>query len=261
MFRSGRFGATLGALAIVCAVSSSVMAQAGEAVPAAIQEKVMAKLKEGRGDLPYGKLEKSPLEGIYQVSIDGGPTLYVDKTGSHFIAGDLFRIESGEFVNLSEESRAAQMQAFNGTRKEMMAKVKPEDMIIFPAKGKTKATISVFTDVDCGYCRKLHKEVPALNKMGVTVQYLAYPRAGIGSNSYKKIASAWCAKDPRAALGQLKAGKQITTNVCGDNPVAAQYALGQQVGVTGTPALVLEDGSLVPGYMPAEQLAKKLGIH
>ena len=132
--------------------------------------------------------------------------------------------------------------------------------LVFAATGKRKATISVFTDVDCDYCRKLHLEVPELNAMGVEVRYLAYPRAGVGSESYRKIVSAWCATDPNTALTALKAGKTITDNQCSDNPVADQYQLGQQMGISGTPAILLEDGRLLPGYMPAAQLAESIGI-
>ena len=116
-------------------------------------------------------------------------------------------------------------------------------MVIFPAVGETKGVVSVFTDVDCGYCRKLHQEVPKLNQMGIEVRYLAYPRAGVGSRSYQKIVSAWCAADPNKAMTQLKSGMEIPDVSC-ENPVAAQFDLGQQVGVTGTPAIVLEDGRL-----------------
>ena len=107
----------------------------------------------------------------------------------------------------------------------------------------------------------MHQEVPALNKAGVEVRYLAYPRAGIGSDSYRKIASAWCADDPQDAITKLKARQEIPENVCAGNPVAAQYSLGQRAGVRGTPALVLETGEMVPGYMAADDLVKRMGIN
>ncbi|MFT5670969.1 MAG: thiol:disulfide interchange protein DsbC, partial [Glaciecola sp.] len=116
-------------------------------------------------------------------------------------------------------------------------------------------------DVDCGYCRKLHEEVPALNAKGIEVRYLAYPRAGIGSPSYNKIVSAWCAVDQQNALTKLKQLEPIPTNICAGNPVAAQFALGGKMGVRGTPALVLDSGRLLPGYMPADRLAAELGVN
>src|SRR5690606_13363610 len=130
----------------------------------------------------------------------------------------------------------------------------------FKPKGKPKAVVSVFTDVDCGYCRKLHKEVPQLNAMGIEVRYLAYPRAGIGSESYQKLVTIWCAKDRQTAMTRFKNGEHVATSTCKDNPISDQYTLGDKMGVNGTPALVKVDGELIPGYMPADDLAKTLGV-
>lgn len=215
-------------------------------------EVILKALSAARPDLQYEQPRPSPVAGLYEVQVKGGPLLYIDADGSHFIAGDLFAVQKSGFVNLAEQGRQKE-------RAELIAAVKPEDMIIF-APENPKATIAVFTDVDCGYCRKLHSEVAELNALGIAVHYLAFPRAGLGSPSFRKIASAWCAKDPGAALTSLKNGEEIPENVCADNPVAAQMLLGEKVGVNGTPALVLEDGTLVPGYRPAKDLAKLLGI-
>ena len=215
-------------------------------------EVILKALSAARPDLQYEQPRPSPMAGLYEVQVKGGPLLYIDADASHFIAGDLFAVQKSGFVNLAEQGRQKE-------RAELIAAVKPEDMIIF-APENPKATIAVFTDVDCGYCRKLHSEVAELNDLGIAVHYLAFPRAGLGSPSFRKIASAWCAKDPGAALTSLKNGEEIPENVCADNPVAAQILLGEKVGVNGTPALVLEDGTLVPGYRPAKELAKLLGI-
>ena len=215
-------------------------------------EVILKALSAARPDLQYEQPRPSPMAGLYEVQVKGGPLLYIDADGRHFIAGDLFAVQKSGFVNLAEQGRQKE-------RAELIAAVKPEDMIIF-APDNPKATIAVFTDVDCGYCRKLHSEVAELNELGIAVHYLAFPRAGLGSPSFRKIASAWCAKDPGAALTSLKNGEEIPENVCADNPVAAQILLGEKVGVNGTPALVLEDGTLVPGYRPAKELAKLLGI-
>ncbi|MBK6278948.1 MAG: thioredoxin fold domain-containing protein [Gammaproteobacteria bacterium] len=215
-------------------------------------EVILKALSAARPDLQYEQPRPSPMAGLYEVQVKGGPLLYIDADGRHFIAGDLFAVQKSGFVNLAEQGRQKE-------RAELIAAVKPEDMIIF-APENPKATIAVFTDVDCGYCRKLHSEVAELNELGIAVHYLAFPRAGLGSPSFRKIASAWCAKDPGAALTSLKNGEEIPENVCADNPVAAQILLGEKVGVNGTPALVLEDGTLVPGYRPAKELAKLLGI-
>ncbi len=178
--------------------------------------------------------------------------LYGTRDGRYLFAGDLYQLGDSDLINLAELRRGVQRRA-------LINEVDLKDMVIFaPAQG-TKAVIDVFTDVDCAYCRKLHKEVPRLNELGIEVRYLAFPRKGVGSEAYYKMVSTWCADDRQEALTQSKAGKSIPTKNC-DNPVADEYALGHEVGVTGTPAIVLEDGSLLPGYMPAEKIAEILGL-
>ena len=119
----------------------------------------------------------------------------------------------------------------------------------------------MFTDVTCFYCQKLHKEVPALNKRGVEVRYLAYPRAGVGSAGFNQLASAWCADNPQETLTQLKNKQSVPEKVCADNPIAAQYQLGQELGVRGTPAIVTQDGQMIPGYQSADDLMVTLGLN
>ena len=134
-------------------------------------------------------------------------------------------------------------------------------MVVFsPRPELTKATITVFTDIDCGYCRKLHQTVPELNRLGVAVRYLAYPRAGVGSASYDKAVAAWCADDPQKALTRCESRQRYRDETCA-NPVAEQYAMGDAFGVTGTPAVVYEDGTLQAGYLPAAEMARRLGIN
>lgn len=214
--------------------------------------KLVAKLKALRPDIPIEAVNLSPLPGIYELKLTGGTVFYGTEDGKYLFAGDLYELGDSELVNLADLGRAE-------NRRELMATVAIEDMVVFPANGQRKAVINVFTDVDCGYCRKLHQEVPALNEMGIEVRYLAYPRAGVGSPSYAKIVSAWCAEDPNAAITELKAGNDIPPLSC-ENPVAAQFDLGHEVGVTGTPAIVLEDGRLLPGYAVAADLAATIGL-
>jgi thiol:disulfide interchange protein DsbC len=127
-------------------------------------------------------------------------------------------------------------------------------MVVFAPK-EPKTHITVFTDTDCAYCQKLHSEVGELNKLGVEVRYLAFPRQGMGSKGAKDLASVWCSKDRQAAMNKAKARESIAQASC-DNPVAQQYQLGQMIGVNGTPAIILENGKMIPGYQPAAQLAK-----
>lgn len=187
------------------------------------------------------------------MSLLGGQTLYISSDGKYLFAGDLYEILEVGLVNLTETGRSVQ-------RKRLLDALDESEMLVFaPPKEMIKATVTVFTDIDCTYCRKLHREVPELNRLGIAVRYLAYPRAGTSSESYNKFVSAWCADNPKAALTKAKNNQPIEEKTC-DNPVAAQYKLGSTMGVNSTPSLVYEDGSMDPGYMPAAKLAERLGI-
>jgi len=203
--------------------------------------------------LPVEEVVVSQMPGLYEVVLSDGTVLFTDKTGTYFIVGDLYQATGRSLVNLSDMRR-------NELRKNLIAGIAETDMVVFsPKSGSKKTAITVFTDIDCGYCRKLHQEIPELNRMGIEVRYLAYPRAGLDSESYDKIVSAWCADDQQTALTRAKAGQKIEHLSCA-NPVAEHYALGGAVGVTGTPSIIFEDGRLLPGYLPAERLAQQLGI-
>ena len=142
-------------------------------------------------------------------------------------------------------------------RKGLMSKLNSSEMIVFSPKGKPRHILTVFTDIDCGYCRKLHAEMDELNNYGIEVRYMMFPRTGLNTLSYQKAVNVWCAKDQQASMTKAKAGESIPQANC-DNPIASQFNLGQQLGVTGTPALLLSDGSLIPGYRPAKDLAAML---
>ena len=214
---------------------------------------IVQKLSAVRPDLGFNVLGESSMSGMYEVQVDGGPILFVAKDGNYFIDGNLYQVTPTQFVDIKEIRMTAM-------RRQIFATYNTDDMIVFKPQGETKAIINVFTDIDCGYCRKLHKEVPMLNAMGVEVRYLAYPRAGVESDSYSKIATAWCAEDPNQALTDFKTGKNPSFAVCDDNPVASQFALGGSIGVNGTPATVLMDGTLLPGYRTAADFAQLLGL-
>ena len=240
-------------LLLVCSATTLWANEKNTGIDEALKTKILASLRAARPDLSYSSVQPSLLEDFSIVQVEGGPALYVHKEGDFFFDGDLYQIANGRFVNIKEES-------LKGKRKRLLEATPLNEMIVFSPSAKTQGILNVFTDVDCSYCRKLHQEVPMLNAMGIEVRYLAFPRAGINSESYNKIASAWCAKDSKVALTALKNGEKIEQNVCADNPVEKQYELGLQMGVKGTPAIVLADGSLIPGYRPAADLAKILGI-
>jgi len=224
-------------------------------VPKKIVETITQGLKKARPQLEVESITASPIPGLYQTQIVAGPTLFVSADGKYMLATDMYRIDAGNFVNLQElerqELRVAVAKQLDKNH---------DDLIVYSPKGEVKGVVNVFTDVDCGYCQKLHHEIPELNKMGIELRYMAYPRAGLGSSSYEKIASAWCAKDQNAAMDKLKNRQNIEINVCENNPVAKQFLLGNKLGVNGTPALLLSDGTLLPGYLPAKELAARLGI-
>ena len=218
-----------------------------------VRETIAATLQSAKADFVVTKVEAAPIAGLYQVTIGGGPQIYSTADGKFFVVGDVYEVAHKEIVNLTERGR-------DGQRAEAMASVEKKDMIIFPAEGKMKKAMYVFTDVDCGYCQLLHSKVAEYNKMGIEVRYLAYPRAGVGSGSYRKIASAWCAENPQDALTKLKQREEIPENVCDTNPVAKQFELGRSIGLTGTPALIMEDGQLIAGYVEPARLKEMLKL-
>lgn len=231
-----------------------VVAVASDAPVPLTAAEAREKLLLARSDLPVLGVKKSVLEGYFEVLMKGGMTLYMNDTADYFIAGDLFFVEPNGIVNATEKNRS-------GDRKRLLATLDESDMVVYaPRPELTKATITVFTDIDCGYCRKLHQDVPELNRLGVAVRYLAFPRAGIGSDSYDKAVSVWCADDQQKALTNAKAGKDIEMKTC-VNPVAEQYGLVDAFGVTGTPAIFYEDGTLQAGYMPVEEMSVRLGLN
>jgi len=225
----------------------------GQNLLAADAKTILGPLKEARPDLHYGEPTASPIPGLYEVQVQGGPSILVSEDGRYFIAGDVFELRGTTVINIAEQKRSVE-------RKAELASLDPAETIVFKPSGETKAVITVFTDVDCGYCRKLHNEIAEMNDLGIEVHYLAYPRAGLGSPSYRKIATAWCSDNRQEALTRLKNGENLKDNVCEPNPVARHMAMGERFGVSGTPALVLEDGTMIPGYRPAKDLASMLGI-
>jgi thiol:disulfide interchange protein DsbC len=230
------------------------MALAGTPADKAIVEKLSAALDSPAMNLKVSAVEVSEIPGIYEVQFDAGPMVYATENGKFFILGDLFQVNNGEYINLAEKRR-------DGERVAVLDAVDTADMIVFPAKGETRAHINVFTDITCFYCQKLHREVPELNKRGVEVRYLAYPRAGVDSPGYRQLVGAWCAENPQETLTRMKNKEAVPSKQCDDNPVAEQYQLGQELGVRGTPAMITETGQMIPGYQSADQLMVTLGLN
>jgi len=211
-------------------------------------EKVRAELVKMMPGAASAEIVETPVAGVYRVEVQG-KYAYTHISGDHILLGDLYN--TVEQVNLGEKASSARMAV-------LIDGVPVSKMIVFSPKEK-KRHITVFTDLDCGYCRKLHKEVSELNDAGIEVRYLAFPRAGIGSDSHKKFVSVWCNDDQQVALTAAKLGQSVASATC-DNPIEENYNLGLQVGVRGTPTIIFDDGTVTPGYIPAARLIEQLGL-
>lgn len=210
---------------------------AGDAAIRVAMEKAMP-------DAEIDSIKASPIPGYREVAV-GGRVLYVSADGRYLIQGSLFDLNTR--TSLTESSQTV-------IRRGILAKVGPERRIIFAA-AKPKHRITVFTDIDCGYCRKMHQQIAEYNKLGISVEYLFYPRTGMGTDSSDKAISVWCSADRRKAMTDAKNDRPLAKKTC-TNPIAADYALGQKIGFDGTPAIYSADGSQIGGYVaPAQMLA------
>ena len=191
-------------------------------------------------------VSETPIEGILQVQINGD-IIYTSADGKYMFQGRVIDLDTRE--DLTESAKAA-------IRRELIAEMDTTRQITF-APPQPKYSLMVFTDIDCGYCRKLHAQVEEYNQQGIAINYMSFPRAGIGSRSYEKAVAVWCADDQQDAMTQAKLGSEPDPDQC-ENPVAEQYQLGIELGVTGTPALLTSNGQLIPGYVPPEKLRARL---
>lgn len=244
-------------MAQLALMSTLLVAQSGYAEEDKAVATVKAAIKSlGLKDNPE-KITKSILPGLYEVVV-GQYVLYVSDDGKYMLQGDLYDVQRR--VNLTDEIRSE-------GRLKAMQELDEDTMIVFaPKSGSPKFTITAFTDIDCGYCRKLHSQMKAYNDLGIEVRYASYPRAGMNSPSYDKAVAVWCAVDRNnsmniakagASLSQLKEQKQVDDKSCKD-PIAQHMKIAHMVGVTGTPTLVMEDGTVLPGYLPPDRLLEEL---
>jgi thiol:disulfide interchange protein DsbC len=196
------------------------------------------------------RVAKAPLDGFQEVVVQG-QVAYVSDDGRYlFLPGPQGALyDTVAQTNVSEQSMAKM-------RKELLKTVPTSERIVF-APANPKYTVSVFTDIECGYCRKFHSEIAEINKRGIAVEYLAFPRMGLGSEDHKKMISVWCAKDRRKALTDAKAELPVASKDC-KNTVTMQYDVGQRAGLAGTPMIVAEDGTQLGGYLPPDQLRAAL---
>ncbi|WP_312318500.1 thioredoxin fold domain-containing protein [Stenotrophomonas sp.] len=219
---------------------------AGAVSPAEAEKTVRAALQSLNPKFQVDFIGAAPFPGFREVLV-GGQVLYVSDDGRYLVQDQPYDIQA---------RRPASSTALLGYRKQKLDGIAKGDRIIFAA-ANPKHTITVFTDIECGYCRKLHQDVPELNRMGITVEYVAFPRMGLGSQDYTDMISVWCAVDRRKALTSAKEGAAVTPKNC-TNPVAMQYTLGQQIGVSGTPAIFAADGTQLGGYIAPAQMKAAL---
>lgn len=203
-------------------------------------------LSEFMPDINIESIKSAEIKGLYEV-VAGGNIFYVSEDGRYLLQGQMY--DALEKKNITENKLA-------DVRKVALEKVGENNMIVFKPKN-SKHMVSIFTDIDCGYCRKLHSEIDQYLAQGITVRYLFFPRAGKGSDSYTKAVSVWCAADQQKALTAAKKGESLEAKTC-DNPIDEHMQLGEAFGMSGTPMIVTEKGNVLPGYVPAAQLAKVL---
>ena len=212
----------------------------------ALKKEFQKSLSRLSSDFEISDVKETPIKGIYQVTI-GPDVIYMSRDGNYVLKGEILDI--GNRRNLTEDFRAQ-------TRINLLNTISDSEYIEFSST-KTKNYIYVFTDVDCGYCRKLHRDVPELNSMGIAVRYLAYPRAGVDSIIGEEMRNVWCAENRQKALTTSKNRQPIEVKIC-DAPIARHHALGRELGVTGTPAIFLENGRKLPGYIPPDELYEQI---
>jgi thiol:disulfide interchange protein DsbC len=203
------------------------------------------------GKIPGAKpenLRTSPISGIYEMT-RGADIAYVSSDGRFAILGDLYDIKSN--ANLTENKR-------RDARLKLLAAVPESQMLVF-SPPDPKYTVTVFTDIDCTYCRKLHSQIADYNRLGIRVRYLFYPRTGPDTESWAKAEQVWCSSDRKDTFTRMKRGESVSgPKQCKGSPVAQDYALGQKLDIGGTPAMLLEDGELLSGYLPPVMLAQHL---
>lgn len=221
------------------------VANAADTEVQALKEKLSKRVPQ----VSTESLRKSTdLPGWYEVE-HGMQLLYITADGKYALAGDLIDLEGMKNVTGAWRQQTA-IKKINA--------INEKDMIVI-GPANAKRTITVFTDVDCPYCARLHEDVPTLNKNGVKVRYLLFPRGGPGSDTFKKSVAVWCAPDRAKAVGIAKAGGKLDMKTC-PNPVEAHFKLGVDLNVSGTPAVYADDGKILGGYVPGERLLAMLNI-
>ena len=242
-----------------CAQSTDVTPPAAPTKPAAVlkeptfaagtpEARVRDALRSLNPEITVDSIDKAPVPGFREV-VAGGQVIWVSDDGKYLFQGDLLDIASRKA--LGDEAMAK-------VRRKVLATLPEADRIVFAPSGVPKHTVVVLTDVECGYCRKFHSDIAEYNRRGIRVEYLAFPRAGIGSADYRKMVAVWCAPDRRKALTDAKNDRPVAQGACPRSPVDMQYNAGLRMGLTGTPMILNADGRMVGGYLPPDRLLERL---
>ena len=213
-----------------------------------ISSKINAVLPEG---MSVQSVKESMIENLYVVDIGDLQPIYASKNGEFFFYGELYAVNGNMLLNTTKDE-------INLKRKNLLDAALTEDDFITFKSDNEKHRVIIFTDVDCGYCRKFHNEIKDFNDLGITVNYVAFPRSGLASDSYNKIVTAWCSTAPKDTLTKMKEGVDVQLSMCQNHPVEKHFLLGQKIGITGTPAIIKSNGELLPGYLPPEELLTRL---
>jgi thiol:disulfide interchange protein DsbC len=191
-------------------------------------------------------LRATPVPGIYEFT-HGADITYISADAKYLFSGDMYRVSGkGDFPNLTDTRRRE-------LRLKLLADMPESQMVVF-GPANAAHTVTVFTDVDCPWCRKLHSQIDDYNKLGIRVRYLFYPRTGPNTESWFKAESVWCSANRKDAFTRAKLGEKLSAPRCANSPVAKQYQLGRAIGIDGTPGMVLDNGELIPGYLPPAKL-------
>ena len=193
---------------------------------------------------------KSDLESFYEVELSDGTFFYYSNDGEHLFLGDLFRIEKDNLLNLSYAREKEKVLS-------VLSDLDKNSAIKFSSQDK-KHEVFIFTDVDCGYCRKFHSQIQSYLDLGIEVNYLSFPREGLNSKTAKKLVTAWCSDDKQVAITELKNGKELPFQNCDSNPIEEHYNLARRIGITGTPTIITKAGISIPGLMEANELMEYL---
>jgi thiol:disulfide interchange protein DsbC len=192
-------------------------------------------------------IKATEVPNLYWVSLEGMSAVYVTSDGKYLIQGDVIRLGDKQLHNVSENLQA-------GINNKLFAELKPADLLVYPAKGKAKHVVYVFTDVSCPYCHKFHEQMDEMNTKGIEVRYIAWPR---GEQHMPAMEAIWCSSDRRSAFDQAISGAQISAEKC-ENPVQDQYQMGLNMGVNGTPAIYNSAGAYLGGYLSTSELLNRL---